>query len=168
MSKDRSRRKEAHFGNATCGTGVARPAPMPMRGLLARAILTCSFLGAACGRPDAEGTASVGASPAATSATSAEEPATVPRPAPLRIFHDLTGFDWYRRGEPLVYNGRAYQPSGPPVRAEAGTMTKIGEYGGVDIYAHAAPAEDGALYVPVYEDYGLAFIASGEENGPPP
>jgi hypothetical protein len=46
---------------------------------------------------------------------------------PLRIFQDLTGFEWYRQGEPLVHGGRAYQPSGPPVHAEARTMKKIGE-----------------------------------------
>lgn len=150
------------------GTAVAPAAIMQVKGLLARALLMGSLITAACGRPDAAAATGLAGTGPATTSPDSDRPARVPRTQPLRIFQDLTAFDWYRQGEPLVHEGRAYQPSGPPVRAEPGTMRKIGEYGGVDIYALDADAEDSSLYVPVYENYWLAFVVSGESNGPRP
>lgn len=143
-----------------------------MRGLLARAILICSLIPTACGRPDTEAATDPagqrGSSPVPPSAADADRRARVPRTTTLRIFQDLTSFDWYRQGDPLVHDGRSYQPSGPPVRAQPETMRKIGEYGGVDIYVPEGSPEDSSIYVPVYEGYWLAFIASDGESGPAP
>jgi len=84
------------------------------------------------------------------------EPAT----QPAEIHYDLTAYDWYRRGEPLVHAGRSYRPIGPPVPSPAEPLTQIGSYGGVSYYAvHGGAASADTVYVPVFEGFWLRFRA---------
>lgn len=77
---------------------------------------------------------------------------------PERIFHDLTRFDWYARAEPLVHEGRSYTLGADgPLSLDARTLRRAGTYGGVDYYERA---EDGRLYVPVYDGYWVGFAPS--------
>lgn len=107
---------------------------------------------------------------AVVSADSVSGPAPVQPPdaaaRPERIFHDLTRFDWYARGEPLVHEGRSYALDvHGPVALDARTLRRVGEYGGVDYYQRDT---DARLYVPVYDGYWLGFApanAPGESSG---
>lgn len=91
-------------------------------------------------------------------------PPTTAEPAPSevrqvlassRIYYDLTRFDWYARGEPLVHDQFAYQPAGTPVAADLVEMERAGEYQGVEYYRRQGDGQ--SLYVPVYDGYWLAF-----------
>lgn len=76
-----------------------------------------------------------------------------------RIYYTLTSHDWYARGEPLVHDGRPFEPEGMPVNASLTDMTKAGEYQGVEFYTHATDA-DAAVYVPVFDGYWQRFQAA--------
>lgn len=80
--------------------------------------------------------------------TSDERPAT--------IYYDLTRHHWYARGEPLLHEGRRYQPAGSLVTAAGGAMERLGEYGGVDYYRQIGAGLE-TLYVPVHDRYWLGF-----------
>ncbi|MHB1169570.1 MAG: hypothetical protein ACYC28_09860 [Longimicrobiales bacterium] len=82
---------------------------------------------------------------------------------PDRVYHVLTDFDWYARGEPIVLDGTAYSVSGDVLRMDARTLERSAEYGGVDVYRRAGDAN---LYVPVYDGYWLAFAP--DPNAPRP
>jgi hypothetical protein len=86
----------------------------------------------------------------------ADEASTDDRPAV--VYPDLTRYDWYARGEPLVHEGRAFVAGGPLVAAPASAMEHAGEYGGV-AYFREGGGNDSTLYVPVYARYWLAFRA---------
>jgi hypothetical protein len=75
-----------------------------------------------------------------------------------RIYYTLTSYEWYARGEPLVHDGRPYEPEGMPVNASLTEMTKVGEYGGVEYYVHDGDPEP-SVYVPVFEGYWQRFRA---------
>lgn len=73
-----------------------------------------------------------------------------------RIYYTLTNHEWYARGEPLVHEGRPYEPEGMPVSASLDGMTKAGEYQGVEYYVRSGEP-DLAVYVPVYDGYWQRF-----------
>lgn len=129
--------------------------------LLAGIIGAGTFPTAGCREPGAEPAAGV---EAVGSADSISGPAQEPSDAaarPERIYHDLTRFDWYARGEPLVHEGRSYGLDGDgPVALDARTLERVGEYGGVEYYHRDS---DARLYVPVYDGYWLGFAP---ENPP--
>lgn len=83
---------------------------------------------------------------------------------PRMIYYDLTGFDWYRRGEPLIFEGRSYHPASVLPTGEL-RLEREGAYEGVDFYLpKAGTAPYDTLYVPVYMGYWLAFTAAGGEK----
>lgn len=84
----------------------------------------------------------------------AEDVVTLPT---SRIYYTLTSYDWYARGEPLVHEGRPYEPEGMPVGASLTDMTKAGEYQGVEFYVRGG--DTGAVYVPVFDGYWQLFRA---------
>lgn len=75
-----------------------------------------------------------------------------------RIYHTLTDHEWYRRGEPLLHDGLAYQPAGSPLSASASVMEQVGTYDGVDYYRNREDTA-GLLYIPVFVGYWQAFRA---------
>lgn len=75
-----------------------------------------------------------------------------------RIYYTLTSFDWYARGEPLVHEGRPYEPEGMPVSASLSDMSRLGDYQGVEFYAQSGDI-DPVVYVPVYDGYWQRFRA---------
>jgi hypothetical protein len=74
------------------------------------------------------------------------------------IYHTLTSYDWYARGEPLVHSGRPYEPDGMPVNASLTEMTKVGDYQGVEFYTRSGESA-AAVYVPVFVGYWQRFLA---------
>ena len=72
-----------------------------------------------------------------------------------RIYYDLTRYDWYARGEPLVHGQSSYQPAGAPVAASLDQMEREGEYQGVEYYRR--DGDETLLYVPVFDGYWLGF-----------
>jgi len=77
---------------------------------------------------------------------------------PTRVFYDLTAFDWYRRGEPLLLDGRAYMPASQPKFIPGKTLRQLDSFGGVDVYRRARQSEPlDSIFVPVYENYWLVF-----------
>jgi hypothetical protein len=101
----------------------------------------------------------------------ADEDAVDTAPPPV-IYYDLTRYDWYARGEPLVHEGWNYAPGGL-VAASGGEMEALGEYGGVTYYRRRDGGVD-SLFVPVFERYWLTFnpgaaadtVAVPPEGGP--
>lgn len=75
---------------------------------------------------------------------------------PARIYHVLTDFDWYARGEPVVLEGTSYTVAGDPLHIDARTLERVAEYGGVDLYRRDG---DPDLYIPVFDGYWLGFAA---------
>lgn len=73
-----------------------------------------------------------------------------------RIYYTLTSYEWYARGEPLVHDGRPFEPEGMPVSASLDGMTKVGEYQGVEYYVQKGNPE-AAVYVPVFDGYWQRF-----------
>lgn len=77
---------------------------------------------------------------------------------PDEIYYDLTSFDWYRGGEPLVYEGRSFQPVGQPEAIPASDLRPAGRFEGVAYYARSGDTPPfSVLYVPVFEGYWLPF-----------
>lgn len=80
---------------------------------------------------------------------------------PEEIYYDLTQFDWYRRGEPLIAEERSYRPAGKPEATMGRRFEKAGEYEGVSYYEQeGAESPADTVYVPVFPDYWLPFAAS--------
>lgn len=102
--------------------------------------------------------------PASAPGPERPQPADVAAPEPEafapRIYYDLTRHDWYRRGEPLMVEGREYLPAGELVAAPLDVFDRLGEFDGVDYYARRQGSED-VLFVPVFERYWLPFAAEG-------
>ncbi|HEX2166274.1 MAG TPA: hypothetical protein VHG09_03450 [Longimicrobiales bacterium] len=121
-------------------------------------VVACCVL-AGCGT-DAE---PVDDQPAIDAATAAADSITEPGEDLVtlptnRIYYTLTSHDWYARGEPLVHNGRPYEPDGMPVHASLTAMTKAGDYQGVEYYTLDTDP-DAAVYVPVFDGYWQRFLA---------
>lgn len=95
-----------------------------------------------------------------SAAASAAPPAAAAGDTPDEVYFDLTRFDWYRRAEPLVHEGRAYRAAGDPVVASVDALRELGRYQGVAYYAQQdAPPPVYTLYVPVYYRYWQRFIS---------
>ena len=78
---------------------------------------------------------------------------------PDEIYFDLTRFDWYKQGRPLVHNGRSYMPQADPIPAEV-ELREAGSYEGVTYYAAKDAGEPVyTLYVPVYYRYWQRFTS---------
>jgi hypothetical protein len=93
----------------------------------------------------------------------AEDLVTLPT---SRIYYTLTSYDWYARGEPLVFDGRPWEPEGTPVSASLNDMEKAGEYQGVEFYVRAG--DPGAVvYVPVFDGYWQRFRADPNATAMP-
>lgn len=81
-----------------------------------------------------------------------------PNNGPAEIYYDLTAFDWYRRGEPLVIDGREYRPDGIPEAERARKFEPVGEYMGVTYYVLENSSEPHlAVYIPVSPGYWQPF-----------
>lgn len=76
------------------------------------------------------------------------------------VYYDLTRFDWYRRGQPLVADNLRYSPEGPLVSLTRDSLTMAGRYDGV-VYYRAGHGDMDTVYVPVYRHYWLAFVHGG-------
>lgn len=98
----------------------------------------------------------------------AEGPVSVePAPAPeealgdlprLEIYYDLAAFPWYKRGGPLVHEGRAYRAGARPLARAFDSLRRLGRYQGVEYYADANAGErPDTVFVPVYEGYWQPF-----------
>ena len=103
------------------------------------------------------------AAPAETTAVPPEpEVVEVPpsEPLPERIYFNLTDYEWYAAGEPLVYRNAEYNAATGVIAAPLSRMRQVGEYQGVDVYAAEGESEDSTLYVPVYPGYWQPFHIS--------
>lgn len=86
---------------------------------------------------------------------------------PVEIVYDLTAFDWYRRGEPLIAGDRAYMPRGRPEPTRDRRFRRAGEYQGVAYYVTEDAADPPpVVYVPVSPGYWQPFAT--QPAGPPP
>jgi hypothetical protein len=90
--------------------------------------------------------------------------AEVAEPLPERIYFDLTRYDWYAHGEPLVYAEIQYEVGRNLLAAPTSAMRKLGEYQGVDVYGPADTPSDSTLYVPVFPGYWLPFVRTDGDN----
>lgn len=131
-------------------------------------LLALAFALAACSRsePAADAGGAGPADPGGESVAVAEpEPGeeAEERPTrPERIYYDLTAYEWYRQGRPLVVDGRNYMPSDVPITLPDTPLEKAGEYEGVDYYVvEDAEPPYAVVYVPVFEDYWLPFAPVG-------
>lgn len=98
--------------------------------------------------------AAVHTAPEQPEATSSDDGA---RDAPSVIYYDLTHFDWYRHGEPILIEGRRYRPGRVQASGER-RFQREGAYDGVDFYVpRGEPTPHDTVYVPVYNGYWLPF-----------
>ena len=56
---------------------------------------------------------------------------------------------WYRRGEPILFSGELYYPSGPVVFFNGNVMVRTSQYNGVPVYADATLEPYSILFVPI-------------------
>lgn len=78
---------------------------------------------------------------------------------PDEIYFDLTAFQWYREGRPLMHDGRGYMPQADPIPVTV-ELREAGRYEGVAYYVMAGAHEPVyTLYVPVYYRYWQRFTA---------
>lgn len=82
-------------------------------------------------------------------------------PPPRQVYYDLTLYDWYRLGQPLLVGGVPHELAGIPVRI-LDPLDLAGTYGGVDYYTTGEGRD--TVFVPVYENYWQPFARS---VGPP-
>lgn len=160
------------------------PAPVP--------VLILVFCAVACGRGDSDDSRG-SLSPSAAS-SSADSLVATPVPAsgealtaepggdeavvggdpapseasagPSELYYDLTAFDWFLRGEPLVHAGGRYEAAGPPIPMRASELRLLDRYEGVNFYAREGASEGDTVFVPVSERYWIAFTR--RSPGPPP
>lgn len=114
---------------------------------------------AACSEPDtATDDAPAAAPPPVDSALASTQQEDRNRPA--EIYFDLTAFDWYREGRPLVHNGRAYRPLAEPIPV-TNELREAGRYEGVSYYVMEGADNEPVytLYVPVYYRYWQRFTS---------
>lgn len=95
---------------------------------------------------------------AASSGAEEAEPAAEESEPPDTIYYDLTKFEWYRRGEPIVIDDARYLPGKVEATGER-KLKREGDYEGVDYYANEDASQPyDTVYVPVYPGYWLPFI----------
>ncbi|MBI4409953.1 MAG: hypothetical protein HY561_09610 [Gemmatimonadetes bacterium] len=108
------------------------------------------------------------AGPAPRGETRTPRRAPAPPTRPDEIYYDLTVFEWYRRGEPLRYDGRSYQPQGMPRLISLRQLRRAGEFGGVTFYVGAADSTSHSiLYVPVFDRYWQPFALQAGGSAAP-
>jgi hypothetical protein len=127
------------------------------------ATLCAIALAAGCGRGGREEDSPAGIRDAAAIAVSdiADEDAAGARSAgtmPDEIYYDLTRFEWYRHGQPLMIDGTGFVPDGIPRAIRDRPLEKAGEYGGVAYYAAKGASQARIVLVPVFEGYWQAFV----------
>lgn len=87
---------------------------------------------------------------------------------PDTIYYDLTRFEWYRRGEPIIIGERRYRSADVEATGER-ELKREGSYEGVDYYADKdAKQPYDSIFVPVYPGYWLPFVdqqGGGEDTG---
>lgn len=124
-------------------------------GLLA--VLVTLHLASSCDREARTDEAPAAAAPPVDTALAAR--AEVPGKQPEEIYFDLTAFDWYRQGRPLMHQGRAYMPQADPTPIDV-ELREAGAYGGVRYYVAEGTREPVyTIYVPVYYRYWQRFTA---------
>jgi len=85
-----------------------------------------------------------------------------PPARPDEIYYDLTAYDWYRRGEPLIAGEFAFQPNGVPRPIPFDSLRRAGSYQGVDYYVrNTVPEPHDTLFVPVFDDFWQPFLPVG-------
>ncbi len=114
--------------------------------------------GSAARASSAEGiTWTLGAAASALGVDTAKPPAR-----PDEIYYDLTVYEWYRRGEPLVAGEFAFQPDGVPRQIPLDSLHRAGNYQGVDYYVRNGVAEPhDTVFVPVFDDFWQPFLPVG-------
>jgi hypothetical protein len=81
---------------------------------------------------------------------------------PATVYYDLTRYDWYRRGEPILFEGRRYLPGRVEPTGER-RLHREGTYDGVDFYVSGDMAQPlDTIYVPVFNGYWLPFISEAQ------
>ncbi len=118
----------------------------------------------ACGRSAPAGSAPPAASRVAEGANSVgrSEDAEDTTGAPAHIFYELTLYEWYRHGQPLLVDGTPYQPAGAPVRLRSSELEPLGTYEGVDYYRNSHSPD--LVFVPVYPGYWQPFAPTGAHS----
>jgi hypothetical protein len=86
------------------------------------------------------------------------ETAAAGMPRPREIYYDLTAFEWYRQGQPLMIAGRAFVPVGRPEAIRDRPLDLAGEYGGVAYYVQRGSSPGTGVLVPVFEGYWQPFL----------
>src|SRR5690606_26392991 len=130
-------------------------------------------LGSACGREGEFGAGRDESGPTIDEARDAVEgaddaggDAASERAQPREIYYDLTRFDWYRRGEPLVADGRGYLPAGKPEPTGEREFEEEGRYQGVSYYVPKdADSPYDTVYVPVFPGYWQPFVTQAASTG---
>lgn len=98
----------------------------------------------------------------ALEAEASEDTITPRNGEPPEIYYDLTRYDWYRRGEPLMVDGRPYQPTGRPEPTRAREFTELGRHEGVTYYTvEGSEPPHTVVYVPVSPGYWQPFALVG-------
>lgn len=141
---------------------VMRPHHPVARILTFSGVIVTALL--ACG-PDGQPESIRAAEEQALEEETAHEPAAAPETRnsePPEIYYDLTRFEWYRRGQPLLVGGRPFQPAGRPEPTGAREFTELGRYEGVTYYVVAGSrAPHDVVYVPVSPGYWQPFVHVG-------
>ena len=102
----------------------------------------------------------------AAAAAAVDTPLATSRPVeedaenrPDEIYFDLTAFQWYREGRPLLHEARAYMPQADPAPVDV-ELREAGAYEGVKYYvAEGASEPVYTIYVPVYYRYWQRFTS---------
>lgn len=78
---------------------------------------------------------------------------------PREIFYDLTAYEWYRQGQPMMVEGEGYHPAGKPEAEGDRRFRPAGRYQGVAFYMVEGEAKPyHVLYVPVFPGYWQPFV----------
>lgn len=133
--------------------------------------LTCVALAAllACG-PDGAQEFVHAAEERALEAEASGETPSPKNGEPPEIYYDLTRYEWYRRGQPLLVDGQPFRPAGRPEPTRAREFTELGRYEGVTYYivADSEPPHT-VVYVPVspgyWQPFELAAPGSASDDG---
>jgi len=95
-------------------------------------------------------------------ASAASEDTAAATARPDEIYYDLTAYEWYRRGEPLIAGDLAFQPDGVPLPVSFDSLRRAGNYQGVDYYVRRdLSGSHDTLFVPVFDDYWQPFLPVG-------
>jgi len=74
---------------------------------------------------------------------------------------------WYRRGEPVLFSGEFYYPSGPVVFFNGNVMVRTSQYNGVPVYSDTTLEPYSILFVPIGHGQMQPYerVRSGELAG---